>query len=227
NEYIEGETRYTDYIDRPSKDKGISLGYDSEFNEVLFTFYDKDKDNNGKTYVFSLDLNAFIDEFTIVSPHYFNLNNKLLSINPVRKNEIYSHNKESEVLTFYGKKHLSLIEIIVTGVNEESNLNTHEKEFFNCQIRSPKIDFKDIIFRTETQKSVLSPFIDENPGMFYRNPVYYEGKWQLAIPLQSNTGELYLEDSEMRGDYLSVTLRYEKSKSFFIKSILTEYEISF
>jgi len=227
NDYLENETRYSEYIDSPSKNKGIVLGHDPEYNEVLFSFHNNEKDYSGKTYVFSLDLGAFNDEYTIVSPHYFNLNNKLLSVNPNDKHNVYLHNKKDQVLSFYDKNHISLVEVIVTGVNSESNLNSLEKEFFNCQIRSPETELESIIFRTETQKSVLSPFIENPSEMFFRNPEYYEGKWQLPIPLQSSSEKSYEEQSEMRGDYLSVTLKYNKNKSFFIKHVITNYEISY
>ena len=231
----EGFNKLTDakneFPDLPLTGIGISGGYDRKYGELYLSI----KYNNvAKTLMYNEDLDFFVGEVGFVSPFYLTLNNDFYSVfwnNSVNNcNKIYRHDIDSKIQTFYGTTGNFNLSVIVNGLSEDNNTVNYSKRFASLEIEASEVGFTEIKYNTLKQIGIHDSF-DVNDSRFWIAPTYAEGKWKFPIQSQTNGSEFYSgneynNESEMRGEWLKININYNGNERQFIKSIITNYEIS-
>lgn len=245
-------TTYTDSIammpDTPLLGTGINSGVDPDFNEVLFSFHfpispDADEgsmlypDNGARvdyTLVFDELIDGFKGSYSHAEPYYFNLGNALLSDRHILDdamqwtldNKVYKYNTGNPN-TFFGNISTVKLSFVVNGIGEDKNdFSKMVKIFRALEVECKRYAFSIIRYETLYQGGVYT--FDEDTKDFWCIPEYKEHRWYVPITIQT-TGEEddFEEDSEMRGLWMKVTLEYQGNDELDIRSILTEFDISF
>lgn len=209
-------------------DSKLCIGYDPEFNEVLFTIHDK-------TLCYNCDTNRFYSRYSTVPKSYLCLQNKLFSyiedetiVDTDRY--LFAHNKGaigdvySEVKTL--GKSTSLVSLIINPNGNDVN------QFFN-------LDFKTDLFTSTQRFPVNDPIIYETfdrinfRNSYMNKDVIIDVKhssgdpgntsrrlrsFRTDVPLTSN-GNRFLDT------FIMVTLEYDNDEGKFLRihDIITYY----
>jgi len=161
---------------------------------------------------------------------YFELGENMFSANEYnidndKRNSVFLHNnKSSKVGEYYGEMRESKLSFIVSG---DEKVREMIKMFLNYSIDTDNIPFKSIEFFTDYQSSKLDPFIPIDPNLFYLKPEYLENMWRGPISGNQDSNPLYQMLSEMRGEYLKVTLTYNQEQEKSIRKFITDHIISY
>lgn len=99
HENLNGEIKNTNNLTNSSNRFGVSSGYDSINNRVIFTFYDTDFSD---TVSYNEFANSFESFYDFRSPHYLNHNGSFLSVSP--DSSVYIHGQGNNG-NFYGTVH--------------------------------------------------------------------------------------------------------------------------
>ena len=204
-----------DYIDNPAFRVGIMSGYDRKNAEILFTFvnyYPLDKRKRiFKTLVFNEKIGEFTGTFTYKPQAYITINEDFYTIyKNSDKIELYLHNVSNSDLKLYEVDQEAIISFIVNGViSEEQNLSSLVKQYDAISIEMNNKELEKIVYETKEQTATQNPF--NNPLLYYIEPVYNEGNWKVSIKEADTVsfGSEYLTGSQMRGEWLKVTLYYK------------------
>jgi len=210
---------------------GISSGYDRKYGELYLSIRYA---GVSKTLVYNDMIDAFIGEASFVSPFYLTLNNDFYSAfwngGTTNSNKIYRHDIDTKIQTFYGTIYPWLLTVIVNGASSENSTVNYSKRFSSLEIESAEIGFSEIQYSTLKQIGLHDTFnIDDE--RFWIAPTYLEGKWKFPIQSQTSGDDFYSgnefdKESDMRGEWMKIELRYTGTERLFIKSIITYYEIS-
>jgi hypothetical protein len=215
--------------DTPYRNKGLSLGYDRKYNEVLFSIMYEDYN---ETLAFNELIDSFTTKYSFYTPLYGNINNDLYSLyyvgNYYNSNMFYLHDV-GERQTFYNILGNFDISVIVNG---GPSLSMYSKRFDSLEIEASETGFSEIRYYTLKQEGLHDNF-DVNDIRFWLAPEYNEGKWKFPIQAQTNPdnefyieGYEFMEESKMRGEWLKININYLGTDEVFIKNIITNFEIS-
>lgn len=213
--------------DNPAMRTGILTGYDRDNGEVLFSFIMTRRNKvkpDIRTLVYNEEMGIFTGEYNYLPNNYLTINNDFYSINNF--NDLYLHNIKGKDLELYGQNEQAILSFIVNGaVNEEQNYTSLNKQYDAIAIESQKESFDKIEYETPFQKATQSPFVD--PIKFWLDPEYQEGKWKLPIKeADTSTTSQYSVESQMKGEWLKVSLYYKRKIRMMIKNIQTIFKIS-
>lgn len=211
----------------------IHIGHDAKNNEILFTFkhtnpniteestdptYDDEETESimgpqgtyRTTIVFSERINAFTGLYKMPSHFYTEFNNKMIS---VFDSQVYVHDDKGDQLTIFGVEYSMILSYIVNSAGEKASPLV--KKFFQAvSLRSPNAKLKSIKFKTDAQQGELTPFYDED--RFWLQPEYNEYNWEIPVPLNNLEGDIFGEESQLKGEWLKVTLEYEGKEEFYV-----------
>jgi len=194
-------------------------------NYATFT-YEENRDNT-KTITFDKNLMSFIGEQPFKPMFYTKLLDSFMTVKLTDKanmNLFWNHNNpECPVGIFYEEKFPGIISFIVVGQDAREVV----KMFNSYMIESNQNEFMTIEFQTDYQDSIIDPFVPTDPNMFYLAPEYIENMWQGPISANDVENDLYDVESEMRGTWLKVTIKYNGDNEQFIRKFLTDFIISF
>lgn len=219
--------------DTPLKQLGFRLGYDCKYKDVYFTFLNE-ADNTTETMVYNEDLQSFIGNSSAKSPYYLTINNDFYSSymdSAIEMDKIYLHDRINKILVFYGTQEHAKLSMIVNGINDKST--SLPKRYSHIEIETNDEEFYSIQYQTKDQIGLHDSFSNTDTR-FWLQPIYREGKYLLPIMAQTtsatqfyNTSLEFMKDSYIRGEWMKITLDYNKNSSTFIKNVITDYEISF
>ena len=226
-------TDHTEVLDdTPIIGNGISSGYDFKNKMIYFTLQKTTLE--GKipvTYRTTLCFNELLDFFTgnnkFDSPFYFGINSDFFmshSINNVANEYFHMADQpitDYSVNMFYNVLEETILSLYIKGQESDPVIS---KIWNSYDIHSNEQEFEKVIYETEHQQSIQSPF-DSLGVEFWRDPVYAEHKWHCPINVKTDPMEYieYETDSEMRGTYLKMNLYYKKSRPQFIKNIISYF----
>ena len=206
----------------------LNIGYDRKNREVLFTFsYPSDiiiEDNsfNGEsninspnsikktTIIFSEKIQGFTGLYIMPADLYTEYDNKLVSFNG---SKAYIHDDSGDPLTIYGIEYSMILSYIINNSGKEASPLV-KKFFQSIKLRSPKAKLKSIKFSTDVQQGELVPFYDEN--RFWLQPEYNEYHWEIPIPINKEKNDIFGEGSQLKGEWLKVTLEYKGKEEFYV-----------
>jgi hypothetical protein len=179
--------------DNPYIYNGVSVGYDAQYNEVLFSFIVSNS-NLRKTLVFS-DYNQFFRGFySINSPMYINTGDKLLSLNPSSRDSVYLHNR-GNYCQFYNNYFNSDISI-VTNKHPDSTKTLDNIEIHSNSTIGP-LDDNTCFDEYIGTNSYQTTGVITNPNLIRR-----ERTWKMHVPRDSNNSIYTTLKSRMRDKYL-------------------------
>jgi len=205
----------------------VRVGYnpDTSYKEVYFTISNAQGDF---TITYSEKIDAFTFPVGFYPRIYVNTKQRLFSAldaSNVLSNGLYQHDDESGYMLFYGVQGTAYVSFYVNGNVEGENSTQLEKVFRAMSVISGEGEFEKIEFSTEMQEAKIDPFIDT--VKFWQLPVYKEGRWEFPLPLQSSELKGGLDyKSELRGNWLKVTIYYNGTTSTFIQSVKTIFNQS-
>jgi len=215
------------------KDKitDINIGHDETNKEVLFTLtYIGNPDDPDSpidpvedpstpaisssestiTIVFSERFDVFTGMYSMPSNFYTTFINQLISFNDAKA---FIHKLDSQQLNIFGVDYPMILSYIATGGSKEASPMV--KKFFEAiRLRTPSRKLVKIEFSTDSQSGSLDPFYDKD--RFWLQPKYNEYHWEAPIPLSKDKGVIFDEGSEMKGEWLKVTLEYKGQAEFYV-----------
>lgn len=177
-----------------------------------------------RTLVFNELVDDFIGEYSFGSHMYSSIANDFYSFKPFGDRSMaYLHNRDTSDLLIYNRVSEAVLTIVVNGFSENENLSIFEKAFDNIHIMTNPIPFSSVEFQTENHRGVKDPF-DSSGIEFWSDPEWLENKFYMPIQCQTEpeTNE-FIEESQMRGTWMKITLRYIGTVRKFIKSVITEF----
>lgn len=184
--------------------------------------------NHGRTLVYSEYIQNFTGEYSYFSHLYQSINDDFYSFNPntLNRREAFLHNRKDDDLVMYNSLSESVISFIVNGASESENISIFEKLFDNIHIHTNNENFSSVIFETENHMGIKDPF--HSLGVeFWSDPEWIENKFYMPIQCQTEeSNNEFIEDSQIRGTWLKITLKYTGRIRKFIKSVITEFTIS-
>lgn len=207
---------------------GCVIGYNSGYREVYFSFINSN--NKYTTILFNERISAFTGTSPLGASVYIEKGvNVLTSLHYESRNpqsKVYLADRDQEIIRFYGEQQECKYSFIINGAKEEESAALLEKIFSALRINSPKFELNSIDYETERQKGHYI-FVTNDP-MIYKNAEYIENDWNIPIIRdEQDSDEIYQLDSEFRGRWLKVTLNYTGVDSFYIRSVLSEFDLSF
>jgi len=203
----------------------ITIGYDDYHKEVLFTFsYFPLESNDGgdeinpralvtdviETLVFSEKTQSFMCHYNIPANYYGSYINKMLAF---KENKAWIHDDKAGQLSIFGQDYPAVLSYIVNGGSEEASPLT-KKFFEGIKIRMPKVELVKIEFATGSQTAELNPFYE--PIRFWLQPEYNEYHWEVPMPLSKVPGAIFDTESQLKGEWLKVTVTFQGKEEFFI-----------
>jgi hypothetical protein len=219
------------FNDNPAFREGIVSGFDRKNAEILITFIKFDPNDKRiklyRTLVFNEKLNMFTCEYYFKPTFYFTLNDDFYScFQNTSQIDLYLHNIEGSDLELYGTDVEAIISIVVNGmVSEQENYVSLIKQYDAISIDSQKTDFEKIEYETKYQSS-LHNFGTETAS-FWITPVYKEGKWMFPVKDATATTDVdYSIGSQMKGEWLKITLYYKNNLRMELRNIITQFRIS-
>lgn len=219
-----------EYPDSPSNYNGILSGFDRKNGEILFSFIfrgDRNRPLTYKTLVYSEKLKMFTCYYDFCPNFYLTINEDFYSFKEDNTYyDLYLHNDMATLLNFYGNNVDAAISIIVNGIiNAESNMSVITKQYDALELESQRTAFAKILYETIFQSADHDPF--SVPADYWKEPIYQEGKWRLPIiKADAVTSPDYLVGSQMRGEYLKITVQFSAKAKMLLKSIGTIFKIS-
>lgn len=196
----------------PYKLKGVRLGYDKEYGEVLVSFINNDY---RKTLVYSEKLNALISIYTFAPIFWANTEISLFSINGNKK--VYKHNTREDSV-FYEEKHYPKISFVVNDVGAEAFAET--KIYESLMLEMNYVEPLALHYQTNFHAATHIPFI--NKDRFWATPKYQHDKWLVPIMVkQDGTIAQAQIGSELRGRWMKVTIDFNSSY-FYINNVTTK-----
>jgi len=227
-------TDHTEILeDNPINGNGISAGYDFKNKVVYFTIQKTDTKEGLPTTIYknTIVFNELLDFFTgnnkYDSPLYFGINSDFFMVHrPALSATKYIHMADQPITDysvnmFYNVLEESILSVFVKGQESDPVIS---KIWASYDIHSNEQAFDKVIYETEFQQSIQSPF-DSLGVQFWRDPTYAEHKWHCPINVKTDA-EVYSEyetDSELRGTYLKVSLYYKKTIPQYIKNFITYF----
>lgn len=241
---------------------GIISTVDHEKELIYFTFklgLDNASTLIYRTLVYSEGFGCFVGYFSIPASFYANKGERLFSFshnitNATDRRNLWEHNKGG-YQNIYNIIEPFELTFIVNGLAEQQNTAQFEKEFHAHLITMCPEILESMSWETEWQTSTKNPFL--NVDEFWSNPEYFEHTWRVTVMPNSkvtNNGPLdialpdsdsdvlperdfyiFEDDSNMRGKWLKVTLRYTgvpykgtitSANMLYIKNIITNFIIS-
>jgi hypothetical protein len=218
---------------------------DNEEVGLTFLFPNAPIDNSfpvtgrtARTFVFSERLKKFYGNYPFGEHAYFNIGSMLLSNHSylddsyryVTNNKMYRYNVkslaggQSNYATFFGSIEQTQISFIVNGLSEKENTSELIKIFNAMEIEMADVKPTSIIFTTLYQSGTY----DFSTTELWQISEYLEHKWHVPISLQTSpTEDAFQPDSEFRGAWLKVTLVFNTNRDVELKSILSDFDISF
>lgn len=241
---------------------GIISTVDHEKELIYFTFklgLDNASALIYRTLVYSEGFGCFVGYFSIPASFYANRGERLFSFshnitNATDRRNLWEHNKGG-YQNIYNIIEPFELTFIVNGLTEQQNTAQFEKEFHAHLITMCPEILESMSWETEWQTSTKNPFLNVNE--FWSNPEYFEHTWRVTVMPNSkvtNNGPLdialpdsdrdvvperdfyiFEDNSNMRGKWLKVTLRYTgvpykgtitSANMLYIKNIITNFIIS-
>ncbi len=180
--------------------------------------------NEYRTLVYNERLGIFVGEYSYGTHLYASIDKDFYSFKPFgSRSRAYLHNLDTSDLLIYNELSESIISIIVNGYSESENMIIFEKAFDNIHIMTNNIPFSSIVFQTENHIGIKEPF-DSGGVEFWSDPEWLENKYYMPVQCQTepSTNE-FIEDSQLRGTWMKITLRYRGLLRKIIKNIITEF----
>lgn len=213
--------------------QGITSVYDEKNHEILFTIHygyinNGIEINNNTTIVFSEIFDTFVAEYSFNNSMFFKHGNKLFSF--IKGNRYIQEQ-------YKGTSKLPIeIEFIINCATQEkeSNASSFEKEFKAHLINMCPEELDYIKWETEYQFSEKNPFI--NNINFWSNPEYREHIWRVPIepnqnvnngPTSTDDFKSFEQDSQMKGQWIKVSMKYSGDNEFVLRDVVTNFIISF
>lgn len=214
------------YPDDPINGEAVVLGYDNLKKRVLFTFlYKEDSSYLGKTFVFNEMFGFFIGTEKTLPSVYYSLNDALLSsrsrYNSLSRS-IYQHNDKSVPTGLYGVTEDFIVSVVINGFGEKQTM--FMKYFDSLEIEMDMIEATKIDFETDYQSATLDPFMPEE-DVFWKKPVYSNGRWHVPIPSASSGTNVYQPKSRMFGTWMKVTIYFNTNERVWIRNIIANTNI--
>lgn len=183
--------------------------------------------NAGRTLVYSEYIQNFIGEYSYYSHIYPSIKDDFYSFKPTAtQSYAYLHNRKDDDLFIYNEQAESVISFIVNGASQEGGTTVLEKVFDNIHIHTNNINFSSIIFETENHIGTKDPF-NSIGTEFWSDPEWIENKFYMPVQCQTkDTDNEFIEDSQLRGTWMKITIKYAGRIRKFIKSIITEFTTS-
>lgn len=205
----------------------LTIGYDDFHKEVVFTFSytpiqmeDGGGDDNEvartvlkpivETLVFSEKTQSFMCHYNLPADYYGSYINKMLSF---KENKAWIHDDKAGQLSIFGEDYPAVLSYIVNGGSEQASPLT-KKFFEGIKIRMPKVELVKVEFATGSQIAELNPFYDAQ--RFWLHPVYNEYHWEVPMPLSKVPGAIFDTESQLKGEWLKVTVTFQGKEEFFI-----------
>lgn len=207
---------------------GCSIGYNTGFKEVYFSFLNSNHENI--TMVFNERIKAFTGTTPLVGAIYIVKGDRVLLTKPfgfdLPRAKVYLADVDQHVIKFFGQEEECHYSFIINGAKENESAALLEKIFGSLRINCPDFKLNSIDYETERQSGRYTFITDSD--LVYNNAEYIENEWNIPIIRDEKEGDdIYDLDSEFRGRWLKVTLNYSGVDSFYIRSILSQFEISF
>jgi hypothetical protein len=176
--------------------------------------------------------NERIDGFTGTSPLrgslYIQTGNTLIHTlytpDKTISGNVYKVDQDQDIIKFFGEETTNVFSFIVNGAKEEESAAMYEKIFSSLRINAPEINLILIDYETEYQKGRWN----FKKGKEHDAAEYIEGDWNIPLVRdKEKNNDVYGQGSEFRGRWLKVTLAYKGNKEMYIRSLLTEFDISY
>jgi hypothetical protein len=214
----------------PFKGTGITIGVDENNSKIIFSFFKLDDGYRvNESLIFDESLQIFTSPTDEISPLYVTLGKEMISIPPIwypLRNKVFKSNVKDST-QFYGEEFNNQISFIVNGSSDDpkTNASTFTKIFDALDIKSPEKDLISVAYETETQSGTW--YFSNDSASFWEDAEYKEDKWLVPLVMSSKGDGEYLPDSNLRGQWMKVTITFKQDVSFFIRSVITNFEISF
>jgi hypothetical protein len=229
--------------DNPVCKGGICAGYDKKYNEIVFNFmFDQTVENPkvNSSIRYNEWIDAFLDKYDNGSPFVLSINNDYHTFNPnifpsqsanysilgdcwLENVDLTTLNVDNKT-TFYG-----VLKPFKIGwyVNQYSDFT---KIFDSFVIVSGPDDPRSVSYETLFQYSLQIPFVQPASSR-HLIPHYRESRWKGPISraqvITNTTNNIYAVNSPMRGFWMKSSLEYFTNKPIFVKSVKTDFRISY
>lgn len=174
--------------------KGIIIGYDKLRTELYITYK---SENNNWTLGYNISQDSFSSFYDYNSDNYIPVNDKMLSINPNKTDDIYTM-YEGKPTTFYKEQKGAEITFIANP-EHLTECTFHNLEYVD---RSHNEDAEETVY-TFNKIEVVNEF--QNSGTVALTPRInirkLNRKWRIALPRNNN------KVSRMRNNWVKITLR--------------------
>jgi hypothetical protein len=229
----------------PFKGTGITIGFDEENACVLFCFMRTgtpatttrgaeppapiEAQEVKEVMIYNEDLNTFIGPSDETSPLYVPYGRKMILVPPktyMARHKLFLSGVK-DVTMFFGETYSNKISFIVNGVSNDPNTNASmfTKIFNALDIKCPQKELISVEYETETQSGLWN--FSQNSEQFWNDAEYQENKWLVPFVMSDIAEGEYQTDSNFRGQWLKVTITFSQDINFYIKAIITNFEISF
>jgi len=212
-------------LDRPSWGNGVTIGYDPYFKEIHFTILNKTK---AYTLTFSEEINAVLGTAPFAYTRYFNDGKDFYSFlqsMTTYSHGLYRHNNKATSMVFNGIQKDMLISVIVNGLSEKENTSQLRKIYKSGSIIAGPNAFHKLDINTLNQHGQLFPFL--NTVQFWKTAEFTNGIWEYPLPLQDSPDkDQFQTETDMRGTWARITLTYRNTKTTFIQSIRTLFNVT-
>jgi len=224
----------TEYVNGMTMVSG-QLYFDTDHNYIFIYYKDSGQrchvharavyEDLSRTLIFNEDLDFFTSELGVNNYWYGYINRDFFS---AESNRVYLHNK-GPICTFNNNIFVpAQISIIINGViGETENYSAISKLYTWVLCESQNTPFSRIDYETTYQASAApgDTFDDfQTPINFWRNPIHHEHKWNWPVNVQTSANnDEFITGSEMRGEWIKITLTYAKRVQGWIKNIITTF----
>jgi len=219
---------------------GITLGYDSRNNEVLYSFIERRENvSSGKPYwylyiaetlVYSETTGTFTSKYTFGSPMFIDTQDKLLSVRPwttnpstteaLNKNQIWRHNSTSLTNPIQGSWYGDVYDCSVSFISNTAPTQT--KVFDNLELYTEITGVENLNTtwdKLNCDNSYQSSVLNLVPE---QTIIRRERTWKTVVPRnKTNTQRL-------RDKYLKIKLSYDNTKGGKLKThyVKTKFRVS-
>ena len=187
-----------------------------------------------RTILFSEKIGGFRGDYPFTERLYFNIGNMLLSQHAAlsggmaQNSKVYLYNQKVDAngnpnyMTFFSTLREANLSFIVNGNSEKENTSSIEKVFNSLELEMNNVVIKEIIFTTKYQTGVYSGTDTE----IWKTAEYIGHKLHIPIVIQAPPDDVqYLQDSEMTGVWMKVTIVFELNTDIALKAVETDFDL--
>jgi len=234
-----------DLPDDPLSGCGIVAYADIDNEEIGMTFLlpipTYENGHLMRTIIFSEKIDGYRGDYPFAEHLYLTLGNMLFSqhsryknigvgFDYITDNRVYLYNQKVKAdgtpnfATFFGNKQQTKISFIINGVSEKESAAELVKIINSLDIEMANVPLSSITFTTQYQEGYYS----FGSSDFWNVAEYLEHKWHVPVIIQTSAdNDAYETTSELRGIWIKVTLVYEGDQDIELKSVISDFDISY